>query len=189
MKENITKQIEKEMALDYARWDYLYTEGGSDPNWADGCNLNLIRNHIIYHKRKMEELQYFPDIYYRKLPPRVDNSYMAHADKIRTQAKKSLEEYLADADYNYIKDNIDKISPKDAERMCLYNILGYVSGLRCFIKEDNLVRMRLHMHPEFYKESFQRGRRKLQTILGSIAKDREIWSISEDRTGQLTFSW
>ena len=97
MKENITKQIEKEMALDYARWDYLYTEGGSDPNWADGCNLNLIRNHIIYHKRKMEELQYFPDIYYRKLPPMVDNSYMAHADKIRAQAKKSLEEYLADA--------------------------------------------------------------------------------------------
>lgn len=30
---------------DYARWYELFTKGGFDPSWADGSNLNLVRNH------------------------------------------------------------------------------------------------------------------------------------------------
>ena len=30
------------------RWNYLKKNGGSSPFYADGCDLNLVRNHIIY---------------------------------------------------------------------------------------------------------------------------------------------
>ena len=32
----------------------VYENGCSDPFYADGLNLNLIRNHIIYRKRMIE---------------------------------------------------------------------------------------------------------------------------------------
>lgn len=38
---------------DYARWNELFTKGGSDPSWSDGVNLNLVRNQIIYDKQKL----------------------------------------------------------------------------------------------------------------------------------------
>lgn len=38
---------------DYARWYELFTKGGFDPSWADGSNLNLVRNHILYDKEQL----------------------------------------------------------------------------------------------------------------------------------------
>ena len=35
----------------FERWQSYHDFGGQDPFWADGCNMNLIRNHIIYYKR------------------------------------------------------------------------------------------------------------------------------------------
>jgi hypothetical protein len=51
-KEDYLKQID----LERAHWNDLYENGCADPFWEDGCNLNLIRNHIIYYYRKIEEL-------------------------------------------------------------------------------------------------------------------------------------
>lgn len=38
------------------RWKFLDTHGGSDPFWSDGCNMNLVRNHILYYRRQLELL-------------------------------------------------------------------------------------------------------------------------------------
>ncbi len=38
---------------EYARWDELFTKGGSDPFWTDGVNLELTRNHILYYKAQL----------------------------------------------------------------------------------------------------------------------------------------
>lgn len=48
----------KKEYIDYAeslaemfnRWDNMYKNSCRDPFWADGVNLNLIRNHILYYK-------------------------------------------------------------------------------------------------------------------------------------------
>ena len=40
----------------YERWDLLYKNGGSDPFWCDGTNLNLVRNHILYYREQCEEV-------------------------------------------------------------------------------------------------------------------------------------
>lgn len=63
---------EKRLVEDFARWDHLFEYGGQDPFWEDGCNLNLVRNHILNDKDRLKKLEYFPSIYYRKTPQEVD---------------------------------------------------------------------------------------------------------------------
>ena len=42
--------IKKMMEADFERWNELYSKGGRDPLYADGANLNLVRNRIIYER-------------------------------------------------------------------------------------------------------------------------------------------
>ena len=77
----------------YDSWKCIYNGGGSDPFWADGVNLNLVRNHIIYYKRQMQEISeeygcFLPEVYYREVPPKVKSNYMAGTDKILEDALK-----------------------------------------------------------------------------------------------------
>mgnify|MGYP001623348840 FL=1 len=65
------------------RWKFLDTHGGSDPFWSDGCNMNLVRNHILYYRRQLEllcesEKWGLPSEYYLPLPPIVPDTYMAN---------------------------------------------------------------------------------------------------------------
>lgn len=156
---------EKQLIEDFARWDYLYEYGGQDPFWEDGNNLNLVRNHILNNKRRLEELEYFPAIYYRETPQEVDNNYMARADEIREHAKQSLAAYLADGNYQYLLRNSCRIDKKAAKKINLNNVLGYVDGLKYFIEEDSLVDMRRHERTQIYLDSFKECREKIEKIL------------------------
>lgn len=115
---NEKEQAERNLTDSFERWEHLYTYGGSDPLWEDGCNLNLLRNHIIYNKKKLEELEYFPEIYYRQTPPEVDDRYMARVDEIREHAKKSLAKYTADKNFQYLQKNASRLNKKQAEEIC-----------------------------------------------------------------------
>ncbi len=64
----------------YDRWNYLRENGGADPFWSDGVNLNLIRNHICYYKREIKALceQYslvIPSVVFRSMPPEMPNDF------------------------------------------------------------------------------------------------------------------
>ena len=66
---------------------------------SDGVNLNLVRNHILYFKRQIEETQPLyknTEVYRRELPPQVEDSYMAQAEEIRAHAKDALEMCIRD---------------------------------------------------------------------------------------------
>lgn len=65
------------------RWKFINENGCNDPTWPDGCNMNLVRNHILYYKKKITELcgqEEFsiPEEYYLPTPPEVDNNFMAN---------------------------------------------------------------------------------------------------------------
>lgn len=51
MQEAVAELVER-----YNRWQDLYKNGCFDPNYCDGVNLNLVRNHIHFAKRKIEKL-------------------------------------------------------------------------------------------------------------------------------------
>ena len=177
--ENPLVELEKA----YAQWQRLYENGGSDPFWPDGCNLNLVRNHIIYFKGQIEEncpLYMTDELYQRDLPPEVDQNYMANPDKIREQARRSLQAYQADPNYQYLLRHGNRLTQKQSKELCVGAVLGYAASLRDSIARDDLVEMRRHREPERYLESFQdcadKVRQTLETAepnLFTIAAEEE----------------
>ena len=148
----------KELQEAYDRWAHLYEHGGSDPFHTDGTNLFLVRNHIIYYRRMLEEnptLEGYPVAYYKEIPPEVDQNYMARPDEIRAAAKVSLETYKADPNYQYILQHYNDFSSKTRNKLCIDNVIGYATGLEQYIKEDRLVDMRRHERCENYLKAFE----------------------------------
>ena len=147
----IQEDYEEALKESFSSWENLYQYGGSDPFWSDGCNLNLVRNHIIYYKREIEETMsagQYPEIYHRETPPEVDRDYMARADEIRINAKATLESYKANPDYQFIRRHISSLRPKDERLTSISRLKNTVSGLEEAIKHGDLVTMRRFENPE-----------------------------------------
>lgn len=96
-KPTITQQIAQanaDLQRDIDRWNEINQNGCNDPFWADGANMNLVRNHIIYDLRRLAELEQKPvqlsvfmlidpahnsidDVMGdKRIPPLVSNDYM-----------------------------------------------------------------------------------------------------------------
>ena len=54
------QELEAMIDQSVAHWQDVYENGCSDPFWSDGCNLNLIRNHVIWYLSQIAELQKQP---------------------------------------------------------------------------------------------------------------------------------
>lgn len=127
------------------QWKRLWENGGSDPFWADGVNLNLVRNHIIYGRRLCEEeLQEgdYPEEYYSPLPEKVPPNYMVKGDEIRRKASELMRNIKENPDYIGLFRKSEK-SQKEAI------IIKYISGYSQSILEDDLVAMRRFIHWDF----------------------------------------
>lgn len=158
--------LDEELKREYRQWEHYFAYGGSDPFWSDGCNMGLIRNHIINIKKQMEETGQLTDTYYRDLPPEVDRDYMARADEIKENARKSLEAYKNHPDYLYLVDAIKSLNKRQIEETCIQNVIWYARGLERFITDDDLVSMRRHEDAERYISSFRDCRKRVEKILG-----------------------
>lgn len=158
--------LNSELKDRYECWEFLKQFGGNDPTWADGFNMNLVRNHIIYIKRQMQEQGIKSELLNKEIPPEVDNAYMARVDEIRKNAKKALLEYKANKDYQYLLSVIDRLNDNQVKATSIINVIGYCKGLEKFIKNDDLVDMRRHERYEKYLQSFRDCRKRVDEILG-----------------------
>jgi hypothetical protein len=93
-------ELQTELDRSFRRWDDINEHGCTDPFWADGVNMNLVRNHIIYYYRlladKLENVQLslfdtgidMTDL--RPIPPEVDPDYMSptgrYPDRLKGRA-------------------------------------------------------------------------------------------------------
>ena len=105
-----TKELEKA----HQRWVDIQANGCSDPFWSDGVNMNLLRNHMIWHRNRIQTIvegsnseptlfpAEYPDIWYKELPPKVSDHYMARADELRSHARAQLALYRADPNFQYL---------------------------------------------------------------------------------------
>ena len=165
--------IKKMIEADFERWNELYSKGGRDPLYADGANLNLVRNRIIYERMRCEaELQpdEYPKEYFEPIPPTVDNEYMARADEIREHARSTLQVYLSDSDYKYLRENISRLTEEQKKQISIVNVLNYVEGLKDAIENDELVWMRRHEEPDIYLDSFRECRARTEKIFKAGSK-------------------
>lgn len=166
-----------ELVKSFERWEHLKEYGGSDPFHSDGVNMNLVRNHIMYYKRKIAEeygadYEKYPEAFYRDLPPEADQDYMARAGKIRDGAERALECYVSDPNFLYIFSNKGMLTEKEAERISLRNVLGYASGLAKAIRDGDLVAMRRHAGREQgYQESFARCAEQMERLINGKKKE------------------
>ena len=171
-KENLAEGL----AEAFERWEYLKEYGGSDPFYADGINMNLERNHIMYYKNKIVEeygadYEKYPEIFYREVTPEVNQNYMARAGEIKDGAVQALEYYISDPNFFYLLANKDMLTEKEAKQICLHNMLGYASGLARAIKDGDLVSMRRHAgRPEGYLESFAQCATQMMEIINEKKK-------------------
>lgn len=81
------QQIQAEIDCEFQDWNKIACSGCQDPGFPDGVNMNLIRNHIIYWYRLMDEKQRAetqisifdsqpPEVPRRPVPPKVPAHYM-----------------------------------------------------------------------------------------------------------------
>lgn len=78
--------LRKEILMERSRWNDFNEKGTSDPFWPDGCNINLTRNHILSYRNQIAKLCVengfpLPSEYFLKIPPEVDNNYMANLEQ------------------------------------------------------------------------------------------------------------
>ena len=91
-------------------WKQINDSGCNDPFWPDGCNMNLVRNHILYYQRKISEICAeknlpYPEEYYFSVPPEVDNFYMANL-KQRDRVKRIFSDGHVPAQKKYLYDEM-----------------------------------------------------------------------------------
>lgn len=90
------EEYRRDIVQECAQWEYLRVNGGQDPFYPDGINMNLTRNHVIYAKRRLREMAAehgweLPDEYYLQTPPEVDDGYMANLkQKDRVERLKTM---------------------------------------------------------------------------------------------------
>lgn len=82
------KELCKEIRQEIDHWEDINRNGCNDPFWSDGCNMNLVRNHIIYAKYRITEICAvnkipIPEEAYLPVPPMVDDYYMANLKQKR----------------------------------------------------------------------------------------------------------
>ena len=82
-------------------WKYINEHGCNDPSWPDGSNMNLVRNHILYYRVKIEEIckqtgMPLPEEYFDKrsgkMKKRINKYY---PDEIRMKLGRSYSDYEA----------------------------------------------------------------------------------------------
>lgn len=76
----------KKIRDNYKWWNDIATHGCGDPFWEDGCNMNLVRTHIIGLRLKIneqatEEMKPLPKEFYWVLPPEVPDTFMVRNGK------------------------------------------------------------------------------------------------------------
>ena len=78
----ISMDLEAILMSEYSRWKHIFEFGCSDPSWCDGVNINIVRNHILYDKKVVEEVlkdNYiaYPDVYFYPDPVELPNDFIA----------------------------------------------------------------------------------------------------------------
>lgn len=167
----------------FERWDRLKMEGGSDPLWADGLNMNIVRAHIKYYKGEIEKKfsdGNYPEMYYRETPPEMDNEYMAQPGKIRVDARKALEAFKADENLNCLKKRYIGLDQKFAKQISVSAVLGYERALENAIADDNLVAMRRFGNNDIYLQSFENCADKVRKYKPPENSQISMFDISEN---------
>ena len=158
----------QELNTGFERWDILYNFGGNDPIWSDGVILNLVRNHIIAYKKRIEETfskEEYPDIYYRDTPLEVNDDYMANPNEIKATAKQVIDSWKGYFYLDELKSANYYLDKYQLVETGIQQAVNRINVLETAIQDDDLVTMRrLNNYGEQQFEDMKTAFEKLQEI-------------------------
>ena len=140
-KEEVQEDFVTELKSCFDDWEYMKLNGCDDPNWEDGANMNLVRNHIYYYKQKILEKfgkDNLPEIYFKEDPPEVEEEYMAKAELIKKLAPIRLAEYKADENFKRLQMALDVLDEKQLKNCLLRPSLDMLRGLNWLFPKEIL---------------------------------------------------
>ena len=161
-------------------WKQVYTCGGTDFNCPDGVELNLLRSRMMSQRRRIRSCLLetdYPASYELDIPDRVGSQYMARRAEIETAAKRALQIYRENHDYQWLVDKKMELSENERKISGIYYALGYVEQLEKAIELDDCVLMRSHEVPEYCIEILRTCRDKVIRIIN----ERKIVNIQQDK--------
>lgn len=160
----------------FQHYDEVLENGCNDPLWADGVNLNLIRNHIIIAKRNIEEVfsaEDYPDVYYRMTPEKINDDYMAKSDEIREKVKEVLDMFISYFYLDELKSASYYLDKNQLLETGIGSALCLIKYLDEDIKEDDLVGMRRLAKNSVHKmKDFEKAYENLCEI--NMEEERQI---------------
>lgn len=164
------KVYTERLQSDFERRDYLIVNGGSDPNYTDGFNINFKRRHIIINKKRIEEIckehnLSYPEIYFRETPEPVDELYMAKTDDIKSNAKSVYKKISVYPAYLELLTYEDKFSEKELKSVHYYSTVGMVTRLKEAIEENNFLNMRTFSRTTFCYECLDRCLGRIKALI------------------------
>ena len=144
------KDYLKELEKDYQHWQDVYENGCNDPSWADGVNLNLIRNHIAYDKEQLKQSMpedELPELFYKDLPPKVDGDYMARSFEIMQNAIRYHHACTEIEEWNTLANAFDFLDTKDPEQESMRFFIRRIQHLKEAIDCMDYVFMQRYKDP------------------------------------------
>jgi hypothetical protein len=159
----------QELETTYNRYFDLFINGGSDPTWADGVNMNLCKNHFFYHMDQIKQIYQERkwsclDWIYETLLPQVDYEYMARKEEIKQHAVDALRLFEANENLASLLEKEPLLNKKDNDYLAVSCVCGYYTILVRAIKADDYVTMRRYESPESYFEDFVKYADKVKNI-------------------------
>ena len=140
---------------EYATWKNIRQNGCRDPCWADGVNLNLVRNHIIYAKEKIKEYceQEGVDtspIFLLELPPQVAPNFMTNAESIKENAKLLLTKIEQMTEYAELMNIHCELSDEQRKTCGSARFFSQIQWLKQSVARNEFVEMRRFVWQEEY---------------------------------------
>lgn len=116
--------LRKNLLYERVIWEHINENGCNDPFWTDGCNMNLTRNHILSYRNEIancceEHNLPLPEEYFLKVPPEVDDNYMANFNqKVRVDRLKQQGDTLSRKKKKFIDDGQEIIVTDGENTWC-----------------------------------------------------------------------
>ena len=175
------EQIQAKIDAEFASWEHINAHGCSDPAWADGFNMNLVRNHIIYYYGALDtrqadtvQVSLFDEALTqrRPLPPEVSDAFMARPDELLEGAHKTLDAMLGSEDYAYLQSLGDMLPDKVAHKMHFGSFMAYPQKLKAYLDKRDYPRLRSYQDSEYWIKAISSYRERIDEEIYNHAKQR-----------------
>ena len=177
---SIGEELGHELQALHDEWNQVFECGGTDLNCSDGFELNHLRKRIMAQRRRIASClmeKDYPASYELGIPNPVGNQYMARREEIQAAAKKTLQIYKENKDYQWLVENSPLLSENERKKTGIYYALGYVEQLEKALEQDDCVLMRTHEVPEHYVEILRNCHERVVQIMA----ERKVVKMQTDK--------